>query len=257
MTSDRLVVAGADTHSLTHHVAVLDAVTGKVLGDRQFPATAAGYRQVIAFVAGSGVLVRFGVEGTNSYGVGLARHLRSVGIEVREIIRPNRAARRLRGKSDPLDAITAAQAALADEDLPIPKDSDGPVESIRVLTTVRDSAIKARATVLRQIAMLRVSAPTALREQLSSLSEKKLLTTLRQSTPGSPLDGVDQATATALRHLARRHDQLSIEIDDITKQLEKLVHSVAPSLLASKGVGVVTAAQLLITVGDNPERITN
>ena len=113
MTSTRLVVAGADTHSDTHHVAVLDAATGGLLGDRQFPATTAGYQAVLVFVAGFGQLVRFGVEGTNSYGAGLARSLRSADVEVREVIRPNRAARRLRGKSDPLDAVTAAQATLA------------------------------------------------------------------------------------------------------------------------------------------------
>lgn len=177
MTSQRLVVAGADTHSQTHHVAVLDAATGQLLGDRQFPATLAGYRAIIAFVAGLGRLLRFGVEGTNSYGCGLTRHLQAAGVQVREVIRPNRAARRLRGKSDPLDAITAAQVALADDDLPVPKSSDGPVESIRVLAMVRDSAVKDRATVLRQIAMILVSAPAAQREKLQKLGLKALVDT--------------------------------------------------------------------------------
>lgn len=77
------------------------------------------------------------------------------------MIRPNRAARRLQGKSDPLDAITAAQVVLADAGLPIPKSSDGPVESIRVLALVRDSAVKARANVLGQIGMILVSAPAS------------------------------------------------------------------------------------------------
>ena len=64
MTSTRPVVAGADTHSQTHHVAVLDATTGQLLGDRQFPATTAGYRAILAFAATQGQLLRFGVEGT-------------------------------------------------------------------------------------------------------------------------------------------------------------------------------------------------
>ncbi|MFN8054755.1 IS110 family transposase [Gordonia sp. (in: high G+C Gram-positive bacteria)] len=256
MTSPRPVVAGADTHSETHHVAVLDAATGAVLADRQFPATTTGYHAILTFIATLGQLMRFGVEGTNSYGAGLTRHLLAAGIDVREVIRPNRAARRLRGKSDPLDAITAARAVLADEDLPLPKTSDGPVESIRVLTLVRDSAVKARAKVLQQIAMILVSAPAGKREQLQSLDQKTLLTTLRRSRQGDPVDGIEPATTAALRRLARRHEYLSEEIDETTDQLRALVEHVNPGLLATKGIGVVTAAQLLITVGDNPERIT-
>lgn len=256
MTSQGLVVAGADTHSQTHHVAVLDAATGQLRGDQQFPATPAGYRAIVAFVRGFGPLMRFGVEGTNSYGAGLARHLHAAQIEVREVIRPNRAARRLRGKSDPLDAITAAQVALSGEELPIPKSSDGPVESIRVLTMVRDSAVKARANVLRQIGMILVSAPATQRETLQKLGERALLDVLRRSRPVDPLDGVEPATSVALRHLARRHWQLTQEIDETTGQLRALIEHVNPGLLAAKGVGVVTAAQLLITTGDNPHRIT-
>lgn len=257
MTSNRLVVAGADTHSQTHHVAVLDAATGQLLGDQQFPATQAGYRAILTFVLTLGQLIRFGVEGTNSYGAGLTRHLRSTGIDVREVIRPNRAQRRLRGKSDPLDAITAAQVALRGDDLPIPKDSNGNVESIRVLTIARNSAVKARATVLRQVKMILVSAPAAQREKLVQLGDTALLATLRRSRPGAPLTGVEHATQTALRHLARRHEHLTAEIDELTDQLRELVEQVAPALLAAKGIGVVTAAQLLITAGDNHDRITS
>jgi transposase len=162
----------------------------------------------------------------------------------------------LRGKSDPLDAIAAAQIALAEEDLPVPKSSDGPVESLRVLARVRDSAVKARANVLRQIGMILVSAPAAQREKLHKLTEKALLDTLRHLRPGSPLDSVELATATALRHLARRHEHLTKEIDESTGELRALVEHINPGLLAAKGVGVVTATQLLITAGDNPDRIT-
>lgn len=257
MTSQRLVVAGADTHSQTHHVAVLDAGTGALLGDRQFPATLAGYRAILAFISDFGAVVRFGIEGTNSYGAGLTRHAVAAGVEVREVIRPNRAERRLHGKSDPLDAITAARVVMAGEALPTPKSSDGPIESIRVLHLARDSAVKARANVLRQIAMILVSAPVEQRERLHQLGEKALLNTLRRSRPNHPSHGVEHATAVSLRSLARRHHHLSEEIDDLTDHLRDLVAHAAPALLAAKGVGVVTAAQLLITTGDNPARITS
>jgi|JI10StandDraft_1071094.scaffolds.fasta_scaffold1497159_1 transposase len=89
MTSTLPVVAGADTHSQTHHVAVLDAATpGALLADRQFPATTAGYRAILAFMAPLGHLSRFGVEGTNSYVAGLSRFLRYAGHDVREVIPP-------------------------------------------------------------------------------------------------------------------------------------------------------------------------
>lgn len=255
MTNTRPIVAGADTHSLTHHVAVLDASTGALLGHQQFPANHTGYVAITTYIASFGELLRFGVEGTNSYGAGLSRHLQSLDLEVREVIRPNRAARRLRGKSDPLDAITAARTALADAGLPLPKTSNGPVESIRVLAVTRNSAVKSRANVLRQVKMILVSAPATLREKLTGMTEQTLLGMLSRSRPAEPLSGVEAATATALRHLARRHHHLTEEIDELTHQLRGLVEHTAPALLATKGVGVVTAAQLLITVGDNPQRI--
>ena len=114
------VVAGMDTHSATHHVAVLDGATGAVLGTREVAATRQGYALALEYATSFGSVTRRGIEGTNSYGAGVTRHLREAGQVVREVIRPNRAERRLRGKSDPLDAITAARAVLADLDrLPI------------------------------------------------------------------------------------------------------------------------------------------
>lgn len=259
MTSTQsVVIAGVDTHSKTHHVAVLDAASGVLLGDAQFPATTAGYTALLTFTQSWGQISRVGVEGTNSYGAGLSRQLRRAGVAVVEVIRPGRAQRRLRGKSDPLDAIAAAREALARSDLPTPKDCDGPVESIRFLHMVRDSAVRSRATVLRQIKMILVSAPANQRERLAHHSDTALLDVLQHSRPGEDvLAGVETATAIALRHLARRHHTLTQEIEETTDQLRALVAFVAPALLAARGVGVVTGAQLLITAGDNPQRITS
>lgn len=126
-----------------------------------------------------------------------------------------------------------------------------------MLGLVRESAVKARAIVLCQIKMILVSAPTALRERLAPATDLVLLETLRRCRPGDVLAGVDDATMTALRHLARRHQHLTAEIDETTGQLRRLIEQTAPALLAAKGIGVVTAAQLLVTAGDNPERITS
>jgi len=108
------VTGGAGTHAGVHVAAVVDQV-GRVLGTQAFPATAAGYRAALAWMRAHGELVKVGVEGTGSYGAGLARYLAACGIEVAEVIRPDRQARRQRGKSGAADAVAAAVAALSGE----------------------------------------------------------------------------------------------------------------------------------------------
>ncbi len=114
------IYAGVDTHADTHHAAVIDQ-NGKHLADAQFPTTPAGYAALTAFILMYGILVRVGIEGTGSYGAGLARHLTSLGHQVIEVIRPNRQLRRMHGKSDPVDAYAAAKTALTEMKQPTPK----------------------------------------------------------------------------------------------------------------------------------------
>ncbi|MGB3374672.1 MAG: transposase [Microbacterium sp.] len=157
------VVAGVDTHKDTHHVAVLATGTGARLGDLKVPATPAGYERLLGFVASFGAIALIGIEGTNSYGAGLAWSLGGAGVTIREVIRPKRAQRR-RGKSDPIDAYAAAQQALAEPDtLPVVKTSDGPVEQIRVLMAVRRSAMEARVAAYQQVTALLITAPDQIR----------------------------------------------------------------------------------------------
>ncbi|PZS29009.1 MAG: hypothetical protein DLM61_13780 [Pseudonocardiales bacterium] len=126
------VVGGVDTHSQTHHVAVIDHLEREV-GDREFSATASGYDALVVWLRGFGELARVGVEGTSSYGAGLARHLRQAGVSVVEVNRPDRRARRAQGKSDPIDAYAAARAALTGTRTTVPNAGDGIVEAIRAL----------------------------------------------------------------------------------------------------------------------------
>ncbi|WP_230990420.1 IS110 family transposase [Rhodococcus oxybenzonivorans] len=156
------VYGGIDTHKDTHHVAVIDE-HGRPLGDRGFGATGAGYRKVIDYLRGFGVVVAVAVEGTGSYGAELARILRRAGMTVLEVARPDRRARRLHGKSDPLDAFQAAVTALSGRGLATPKDRDGLVESMRILLTERSSARKARGAAMNQIHALLVTAPEQIR----------------------------------------------------------------------------------------------
>jgi transposase len=153
---------GVDTHGHTHHAAVLDYM-GRQLGDREFPTSPAGYRALLQWMSGHGVLDRVGVEGTGTYGVALARYLRGAGVLVVEVDHPDRRARRARGKSDPLDAYSAARAALSGAASVVPKLRDGRVEAIRALRVARSSAVKARSQATNQIKALLVTGPAQLR----------------------------------------------------------------------------------------------
>ena len=253
----RRVVAGVDTHRDTHHAAVVDAATGKLLDDREFPATRAGYGQLLRWIRRHGVVVAVGVEGTGSYGAGLHRHLASNGIVVIEVARPNRQDRRARGKSDPIDAINAARAVLSEQATSVPKDRDGFVETIRMVRAARRSAVKARKAALHQIHGLLWCAPEDVRERLRGYDRAALVTRcarLRISTNSEPEDPATTARR-MLRRLARRIQMLDEEIAEANRELQGLLNKHTPTLMSVTGVGPETAGQIITTIGENSERL--
>ncbi|MFD7730303.1 IS110 family transposase [Kitasatospora phosalacinea] len=255
MTHDaREVTGGVDTHGLTHHAAVIDPL-GRHLADREFPATVAGYRDLLDWMRSHGALAAVGVEGTGAYGAELARVLTAAGVTVVDVDRPDRKVRRLRGKSDPIDAYAAATAVASGRAAGTPKSRDGMVESVRVLRVARRSAVKARTQAMNQIRGLLVSAPALLREQLAGLDRSALIRALTRLRPGNDLSTPLAATRAALRRLARRHQALDEEITELDTEIGPLVRRAAPQLLALFGVGPETAGQLLASAGDNPERM--
>ncbi|MBJ7453250.1 MAG: IS110 family transposase [Blastococcus sp.] len=259
MTSARAVVTvGVDTHSDTHHAAVIDDV-GRPLADAGFPTTPAGYRQLLAWAREHGPITAFGVEGTGAYGAALARHLRAAGETVIEVDRPDRRTRRQRGKSDPIDAYAAAAAVLSGTASGIPKTRDGLVEAIRTLRVARRSAIKARTQAINQLKAVLLTGPAELRQALAGQSTRGLLGTCRRlRTDKGPAQATDPVTAAAkltLRRLARRIAALTEEIDELDAELRPLVAQAAPQLMAVYGVGTQVAGQLLVTAGDNPDRL--
>lgn len=249
------VIGGVDTHGLTHHAAVIDAVLGRQLGDKEFPATSAGYRALAAWLAGHGQVVAVGMEGTGAYGAGLARHLAGVGLTVVEVDRPDRRMRRVKGKTDPIDAYVAAGAVASGRATGSPKSGTGTVEAIRMLRVARASAVKARTQAMNQIRMLLVTVPAPLREQVGGLPTAALIRTLARLRPAADLQISVNAAKFSLRRLARRYQMLDEEIDELDAQLAPLVAATAPALLDLFGVGTEVAGQLLITAGDNPERM--
>jgi transposase len=139
------VTGGVDTHADVHVAAAVDH-NGGVLGIQSFAADRAGYEDLLGWLTGFGPIDLVGVEGTGSSGVGLARFLTAVGLEVLEVDRPNRQQRRKVGKSDPTDALAAGRAALSGAARVIPKSRNGPVEQMRVLLAARRSARHQRET---------------------------------------------------------------------------------------------------------------
>jgi transposase len=246
------VTVGVDTHGDLHVAAALDQL-GRHLDTVSIPTTPAGYHSLLTWSRGLGPVEAFGIEGTGSYGAELTRHLRQAGQVVLEVNRPDRQARR-RGKSDPVDALAAARAVQSGDAAVVPKAQDGMVEMLRALRVARQTAVKARTQAINAIKALLVTAPADLREQLRERSVTELVHTAAGFDPGR-LTCPAAATRMALRLLAERHQVLTAEINQLTKQLKRLTAKAAPDLVALNGVGPDSAAALLIAAGDNPERL--
>jgi transposase len=250
----RGVTGGVDTHLDVHVAAALDPL-GAVLGAAPFPTTPAGYQALLSWLEGFGEVTKVGVEGTGSYGAGLSKFLAAAGIAVIEVNRPNRAERRRSGKSDPLDAVEAARAAQGGRATSIAKSKDGAVEAIRVLVVAKRSARVARTAALTQMRHLIISAPDQLRSRLRGLNIASLLTEAAKLRPARCGDPVLASTKASVASLARRVQALDDELAELDTRIEAHVAANWPELLGLFGVGPDTAATLLVSAGDNPERL--
>ena len=249
----RKVIVGVDTHKHVH-VAVAIDTWGIRLGDRSCAADSDGYQQLITWAERHGRVAAFGIEGTGSYGAGLARAVRRAGHQVLEVNRGDRRTRRIAGKSDTVDAETAARSVLAGQSTAIPKTADGAVEMMRHLKVARRTAVKARTSAMITLKPIVVTAPPELRETLHPLADQALLKRCRGWRCGT----IDTPTASAkhtLRALARRWFALSVEIVDHDRHLGRLTTQTSPTRREGLGIGADTAAEMLIIFGDNPDRI--
>ena len=189
----RKVIVGVDTHKHVH-VAVAIDTWGIRLGDRSCAADSDGYQQLITWAERHGRVAAFGIEGTGSYGAGLARAVRRAGHQVLEVNRGDRRTRRIAGKSDTVDAETAARSVLAGQSTAIPKTADGAVEMMRHLKVARRTAVKARTSAMITLKQIVVTAPPELRETLHPLAD--------QALSNAAADG---AAARSIRRLPRRN----------------------------------------------------
>jgi transposase len=251
----RRIVGGVDTHKDLHVAAVVDE-QDQVIGTRSFATTRQGYRQMLAWMLSFGELQRIGVESTGSYGAGLLRFMQQANVAVLEVTTPDKQDRRRRGKNDDLDAQNAAHAAFAGQRTVTPRSRDGMIESLRILMACRKTAVSARRVALQMIHNTIICAPDGLRDQLRSLTRMQLVRTLAAWRPDlTAYRDVDSAYRIGLKSLARRYLELHDEIADLDAMIAAIVDELAPNLVARNSIGHIGAAQLLLTAGDNPERL--
>lgn len=249
MPTTAVVTIGVDTHKDLHVAAALDQL-GRRLGVRSFPTDDAHHQMLWDWATSFGPLTRAGVEGTGSFGYRLAQYLTGRGVAVFEVNRPNRTARRRRGKSDPVDAENAARAVLAGDATATPKSRTGPAGQLRALLVARRSAIKSRTQAELQLRSLILELDDATRARI----DRKRIADL--TTACTVLTGLD-GTSLALAALSRRWQHLNAEVRDNDTHIDRLVQRTAPGLLRRPGIGPVCAAQLLVTAGDNPDRLAS
>ncbi len=248
------VIIGVDTHKEIHVAAAVDR-QGTLVGEERFPTTRQGYRQLESWARSLGDVLRVGVECSGSYGSGLTRHLAKNGFAVLEVTFPDKTVRRKRGgrlrrRGDGRRGGVHRREAVT------PKSRDGMVEALRMPQKTRSTAVAARRAALQMIRADIISAPEELRDQLRGMTRMQLIRHLVATRPDStgfrtPLG----AAKIALKRLAKRYVDLDDEVSELDDMIDAILADAAPLLVQLKCVGAQSAAQLMVTVGDNPERI--
>jgi transposase len=242
---------GVDTHRDVHVAACVDE-TGRILDTVSVAATRRGYGELLRWARRHGELTRIGIEGTGAYGAGLARRAHASGVEVLDVCRPDRQARHRLGKSDPIDAEMAARAALSGHGCSPYKAATAPIEGIRALRMARRSAVRARTQAINQLRSLVITAPEPLRAKLHLLTAHQLARACARLRPS----GDHAGTKLAMVSLGRRIVSLEEEAKALESALAAELAKAAPArLLQSFGVGTDVAAAMVITVGENPDRL--
>src|SRR2546423_9582172 len=244
MQRDLGMVVGVDTHKDSHSAALVDAM-GALVAATDLGANRKGYRRLLEWARCRGPQRTWVVEGTGSYGAGLASFLAAAEEVVYEGDRPQRRKPGASGKSDQLDAIKVAREALAREHHALPRQR-GNREAIRVLLSTREGAVTASRQALNQLYALVVTAPEPIHERLVRLKGEQLVTVCIRLRCRSH-DIEISVTTRVLRQVAQRIRSLQAEAADHEAQLAELVVETVPALLAEPGVGTITAAQLLVS----------
>lgn len=247
------VIVGVDTHKYAHVAVAIDRL-GTRLGSCSVPANRSGYADLMTWAHTLGTIEAVGIEGTGSYGVGLASFVRRHAVRVVEVNQCDRRKRRNSGKNDTIDAEMAARAVRAGTAAAIPKTADGVCEMVRQIKIARDTAVKARSAAMITLKTLIVNAPSELRETLQPLTDRKLIGRCARLTPGELLNPT-ASIRHSLRALATRWLALGLEIATHDDALDHLTRAAAPQLREAFGIGPDSTAEMMIVAGDNPSRI--
>lgn len=250
------LIAGVDTHTDTHTLAILTA-HGSVILTETFTADQLGYAELITTLENAGNVTVVAVEGTNSYGAGLTRMLTTAGYTVKEVLRPTRQVRRMHGKSDAIDAVEAARALISNQGISEAKDSSTPAESLRYLLAARSQLVSSSTALGNSITSLLVTAPEAVRSKYRDLTAAALNRHLAASRPGKQVDCPSTAVMHALQQLAKTREDLRSKADQLEQQMRSILVKHYPQVLGIYGAGTIVAAQLVVTIGGNPHRIRN
>jgi transposase len=237
-----------DTHRDTHTAAICDA-RGRVLAQRQVPATPAGYADLLAWAtaAAAGQRLGWAIEGTRHYGLGLARHLAGAGQPVAEIDATRHIGKRRAGKSDPIDAVRAARELLA-RPRPGQLRADGDREALRLLMCDRGNAVQSAKTARTMLTSVIVTAPAPLREQLRHLPAGRRAAACAALACPADADRLTRITCQTLIHLGQRITGLAQTAAALEAQITEIVEDMAPGLVAAEpGLGALSAAQILLS----------
>jgi len=248
VTHDGGLVAGVDTHRDTHTAAICDS-SGRELAQLQVPADPGGYDAVLAWArqAAAGRELRWAIEGTRHYGLGLARHLAAVGEQVEEIDASKHAGKRRKGKSDAIDAVRAARELLA-RPHPAQMRADGDREALRLMMCDRDNAVGSAKTARTVLASVIVTAPAGLREQLRHIPRDRRVTVCAALACPDDADRQTRVLYQTLARLGERITSLAKTAADLEKQITGIIEDMAPGLVAAEaGLGALTAAQLMLS----------
>lgn len=248
------IIIGVDTHK-SNHIAVAINTQGVRLGGFTVPTTRQGYRDLEAWASEFGSIRAFGIEGTGSYGAGLSRDLQAKGHMVLDVMRPNRQHRYLHGKSDSLDAESAARSVLNGQASALAKTQAGSSEMIRHIKIARDSAVKARSQAMITLKTLIINAPADLRDTLDGIKGRTALVRHIAALRPGEITTPTASAKVSMRAIARRWLTLHEEIQAHEQELERMAREKAPELMKSHGISTLTVADMLILVGDNPQRI--
>jgi transposase len=237
-----MVILGIDAHKRTHTVVVID-MNGKQLATKTIGTTTADHFELVRWADQHGTDRSWAVEDCRHLSRRLERDLLAAGeaiVRVPPKLMANvRDSARTYGKSDPIDALAVARAALRERDLPVAR-LDGPDREVRLLLDHREDLVAERTRIISRLSWHLHELDPSWEPKRRSLNRPSTLARVEER-----LVGVDGLVARLALNLTRRCRELTVEINELESEITLLVEQLAPSLLAICGCGPLTAAKIL------------